>query len=224
MFSLSFVSVVVLSSSSSLAVYRRLSAWLCCSLWSLLLIRWSALILLRSICLLYIICMCIVYCGEACNMWFDWFKQRTAAWQLRHFWIPFLPYDRCCFIVVVVFFVGVLTLSYAHISLNIRTNSQKLWVHFFFLLFAYSQLPFTTAMKWWTRFYQKSLRQFFRKLKKKLHLEIKESICCFRTNILLYVCCILYFEWNCEITPKNFWSQPIWQIADSLFNFDISIN
>lgn len=65
---------------------------------------------------------------------------------------------------------------------------------------------------------------FFGNWKKKLQLEIKESICCFRTNILLYVCCILYFEWNCEITPKNFWSQPIWQIADSLFNFDISIN
>lgn len=40
----------------------------------------------------YHVLMCVFIKSGA---WFDWFKQRTAAWQLLWFWIPFYHHRQC---------------------------------------------------------------------------------------------------------------------------------
>lgn len=96
-----------------------------CSLTSVSSYSMIRMILLRSICL-YLV-------SETYNTWFDWFKQRTAAWQLRNFWILF---HHAIDAVVIV--VGVFIHSCMHISLNLRTSPSKTFGSF---RFVHIQLP-----------------------------------------------------------------------------------
>lgn len=151
-------------------------------------IRWSALILLRSICL-------YAYVSYSVERLVIWDLIGSSNEQLHDSCVIFefhFYHTIDADAVVVVFFVGVLILSCVHISLNLRTNSQKLWVHFFFLCPLHI-LSFNVLSLWNGEIASITNHSttFFGK-RKKLRKETKESKCCFGyINILSYVCCIL---------------------------------